>query len=280
LNGRAGYKDAAKKGWAIGKTRIFLKQEPFAGLRTARLQRQHESAQRLQAAHRCRVARLAFINYRWAIVRVQARSRGGAVRGDLWRQKRHKAASALQAGLQTLLVCYRCALAHKAAITAQSWVRSRQARKNYLADVARIVKIQRWLRSIVKRRRWRNVKESTTKVQRSWRGRQGRLQAKVRLFQICRLQRVARVLLTKRRDRVKWHSFREKTLNMYRTPANVQPTSWDALQDDMLSLGSQYCSKKSEVHGLKEQVASLKELIKLMEPRVLWHVRQICGGSS
>jgi len=182
--------------------------------------------------------------------------------------KRYKAASALQAGLQTLLVCHRFALAHKAAITAQSWVRSRQARKNYLASVARMVRMQRWWRSIVKRRRWRNANYSTTKVQRTWRGKQGRLQAKVRLFQICRLQRVARLLLTTRRNRIKWQSFRERTLSMYKTCATVPPTPREALQESMLFLGSQYWSKKFEIQVLKKQVARLEELI-VEEPQLL-----------
>merc|ERR1712139_624417 len=63
-------------GWAVGNTKVFLRQEPMNRLNAARVRLQNESATKLQAAWKCRACQAKYVACRLRFIRFQARWRG------------------------------------------------------------------------------------------------------------------------------------------------------------------------------------------------------------
>ena len=131
LESMGGISPTGKTHWAIGTTRVFLKQDPVNILRAERARIRHASATRLQAAQRSHSGMEAFRRLRSRIVQLQALVRGAAARGEAWRHRRERAATVLEAGMRLLLSRHRQKLMLKAVIAAQSWTRSLQPRRDF-----------------------------------------------------------------------------------------------------------------------------------------------------
>merc|ERR1740129_1679067 len=90
---------ANRLGWAAGRTRIFLKQGQFGVLWWARAQRRLTATTRLQTACRRLLAQRTARRRSCAIATIQRHARGAAVREEVRRLRRARAATQQEASL-------------------------------------------------------------------------------------------------------------------------------------------------------------------------------------
>lgn len=248
--------------WAVGRTRIFLKQEPFGVLRNALSQQRFQAATRLQAAQRGHAARRACKRCLRALLRLQARWRGGAVRSEIRQRRSDQAAARLGASLRTLLARAMLRRARGATISIQRMARGRSARKTLLSALMGAMRLQRWWRSLVKRRRWRTLQTRVLNVQRLWRGALGRRKAIERRVQLCRLRRVLRKLVWLRRRNDTHRAFRKEMMGWYKGKGQVTAAPERAdLVHEILALHEIYNSHDEQVQNLRSEVACLGDRI-------------------
>mmetsp|Transcript_93999 Transcript_93999/g.292448 ORF Transcript_93999/g.292448 Transcript_93999/m.292448 type:complete len:687 (+) Transcript_93999:336-2396(+) len=247
--------DEGTEDWAIGRTRVFLKQEPCNALRAACAQRRHTAATVLQAAQRCRAASADWARLRRGMLRLQALARGAAARAERCRRRREAAATALEAAARTLLARQRFRLACRAATAAQSWARMQCRRRRFLADRAGLVRVQRWWRSLRKRRRWRHLRRNVLLVQRVWRGSAGRRAALEQRVRWQRLRVAVRSLLRVRQRNRAQRAWRQQAMAKYRGQRSPIPSvpSREALIQELLGLQREYERQEAEVVCLRAE---------------------------
>jgi len=264
--------------WAIGKSRVFLKQEPYIALRGECFQVRHAAATRLQAAQRCRSETAAFRRLRRAIFQLQALARTRAAVLEL-RQRRHERASAaLQAGLRTLLARRRFALCGRAVLAAQSWWRGRRHREHFLLHRSHTQRLQRWWRSVLARRRLRRLQHNVLRFQSVWRGARGRQAAIAFRADRHRLARAVRALLRLRRRNLAHRAWRAEVLATYRGrgagggPCEPAPPK-EVLVDDLLHLLNEYEFKQSEVRRLRAETEVWRQRFETLRERAFLRIR-------
>jgi len=247
-------------GWAVGKTRIFLKLDQFNFLKSAQVRVRHASATRIQTAWRCKVEFRNFNVFRKGMVRMQAKIRGALVRNRLWRKKREHSATSMEAGFRTFLARVQLKRMHNAAKAIQNFERRNRCRTQLLKIKARVTKLQRWWRSTVKRRRWRNLQKNVLLIQRVCRGALGRRIATDRLSRKRCLARVVRKLIRIRQKNLQYRAWREKTMQWYKQKKTIQPSfDHDALAAGTLKLWQKDQAQELEIAQLREANRHLEE---------------------
>eukprot|EP00446_Apocalathium_sp_SHHI-4_P064239 CAMPEP_0177434524 /NCGR_PEP_ID=MMETSP0369-20130122/510_1 /TAXON_ID=447022 ORGANISM="Scrippsiella hangoei-like, Strain SHHI-4" /NCGR_SAMPLE_ID=MMETSP0369 /ASSEMBLY_ACC=CAM_ASM_000364 /LENGTH=629 /DNA_ID=CAMNT_0018905515 /DNA_START=15 /DNA_END=1902 /DNA_ORIENTATION=- len=243
--------------WAIGKSRVFLKQEPYIALRGECFQVRHAAATRLQAAQRCRSETAAFRRLRRAIFQLQALARTRAAVLEL-RQRRHERASAaLQAGLRTLLstsICpvRPCGAGRPELVEGQTAQRALFVAPVSHAAVAALVALGASAAPPTP------FAAQRTSFQSVWRGARGRQAAIAFRADRHRLARAVRALLRLRRRNLAHRAWRAEVLATYRGrgagggPCEPAPPK-EVLVDDLLHLLNEYEFKQSEVRRLRAE---------------------------
>ncbi|CAK0866646.1 unnamed protein product [Prorocentrum cordatum] len=265
--------EPARRGWALGRTRVFLKQEPSNALRVALGRARHAAATRLQAAARRRAASRRYARFSWALRRLQACWRGAVVRGEMWREKREAAATLLAAAARTLRARQRFHTARRAALVSQAWGRMRWCRKRYLADRARLTQLQRWWRSLQKRRRWRNLQQNMLRIQRCWRGSRGRLQALELKVRSHRLKVAVRALLRLRRRSLAQREWRAKMMQFYLHREPVPAPSRELVLRDITRLRTEYEAMYKEVQSFRAERAEWERRLEALRSQAWTRVR-------
>eukprot|EP00435_Cladocopium_sp_Y103_P004013 s1977_g1.t1 len=201
-------------GWAFGKTRIFLKQdwEPYESLRRLRAVARAKAAKQLQSCVRGRRARKAYHTMRWGFLRIQARARGLLARNQLRSWLRAKASTQLSALLRTAEAMARYGAQRFVAVALQCRMRQKWQRKKYLVQRSQLLQLQRWWRSVQKRRRFGRLQHSVRRLQALCRGCLGRRLAAKRQMQRQRLRWALRRLIRTRRKNLAQRAFRVKML--------------------------------------------------------------------
>jgi len=269
---------SSRKRWAIGKSRVFLKQEPYIALRGERFQVRHAAAVHLQAAQRCRSETAAFRRLRRAICQLQALARTRAAVLELKRRRHERSATALQAGLRTLLARRRFALCCRAVLAAQSWWRGRRCREQFLEHRAHVQRLQRWWRSVQARRRLRRLQHNVLRFQSVWRGVRGRQAAIAFRADRHRLVRAVRTLLRLRRRNLARRAWRAEVLATYRRrgagggPCEPAPPK-EVLVEDLLHLLSEYERKQSEARRLRAEAEAWRQRLETLRARAFLRIR-------
>eukprot|EP00929_Paragymnodinium_shiwhaense_P020113 TRINITY_DN1350_c0_g2_i1.p1 TRINITY_DN1350_c0_g2~~TRINITY_DN1350_c0_g2_i1.p1 ORF type:complete len:1173 (+),score=355.70 TRINITY_DN1350_c0_g2_i1:112-3630(+) len=253
------------EGWAVGRSRIFLKQEPHALLRSALAQKRHVAAREIQSRHRGHSVRKAKGRFMWALLRLQARCRGRRTRQELRRQREEAAAVCIQATLRTLIADIRRTHVVAAATKLQSQVRMRIAIKLKQHGLSEAKRLQTWWRSLIKRRRWRTLQARVLKIQRLWRGSRGRKRFVEVQVQAFRRKIACRHLVRVRRRRLAYRAWRADIMRMYKGETHAAPPKEDLIKE-LLGLQEDYGKKKKEVDALKEEVSELGSKVE-----VLWN---------
>jgi len=277
LESMGGISPAGKTHWAIGATRVFLKQDPVNILRAERARIRHASATQLQAAQRSHAATVAFSRLRSGVVRLQALVRGSAARGEAWRHRREKAATVLEAGVRLLLARHRQKLMLKAVVAAQSWTRSLQPRHHFLHTKTLLQKLQRWWQSVRQRRRLRHVRQNMTRVQSTWRGFQGRRQALAMRVAAFQLRRVLRVLLRIRRRNLAARAQRAKLMNFYRTRPLPKAPPADELLGQLMELHKEALRQEAEIVCLRAEKEQMEQRLRALRERAWLRLGRLCG---
>jgi len=243
--------------WAIGKTRVFLKQGPFGALRAAQARARQVGAVRLQASWRgCKARSRAAVRWR-ALIALQAHFRGFAARKRAAFSRRERAATAIEAACRTLLAQHRLGLANVAAVAGQRWARMRPCRKRYLACLVGIVRVQAWWRGWLRRRRTRMLPILVLRIQACWRGFASRRRTVELRAATFRLQMALRTLVRIRRKHLAYRRWRSKMLQMYRRPRQPQPKQ-EQLMKHYLELEDEHSRRAAEVQRLRAEVQRLE----------------------
>jgi len=276
---QAGNSGAERIEWSIGLTRVFLKQEPFSALKSAQAKKRHEVATRIQAAQRCRVAYGAFVKFRWAVLRLQGRARGRATRHEIWREKRELSAIHLEAAARTLLACRAVARVRGATSVAQKSARMMQCRRQYFADRAKVMQLQRWWRSLTKRRRFRNLQKNVLDIQRVWRGASGRREALEFLARIHRVKTVVKRLVRVHRKNLEHRAWRKKMMALYKN-RDARPTAppKELLIQELLELHKNFQAQEAEVQQLRARRRSLERHVEDLRGRAYLRLRAFMTG--
>jgi len=261
-------------GWAFGKTRIFLKQEPYDALRRVRAQLRATAATCVQRWARGGRARKAYVTMRRGFLRFQARARGVLARNLLRSWLRAKAASHLAALLRTCSALAQFQAQQQAAKKLQSWKRHRWQRRKYLAQRGQLLQLQRWWRSVKKRRRFGQLQHSVRRLQAAYRGFRGRRAALELLVALRRRRRAVRCLVQKRRQNKAARAFRARMLEMYhKVPPFAPKQGKEDLIKEVLFL-RQLCEEQEvEVHQLQESNAEWRQDIENLRQRIFTRLR-------
>eukprot|EP00927_Polykrikos_kofoidii_P057538 TRINITY_DN5167_c1_g1_i1.p1 TRINITY_DN5167_c1_g1~~TRINITY_DN5167_c1_g1_i1.p1 ORF type:complete len:1214 (+),score=204.02 TRINITY_DN5167_c1_g1_i1:151-3792(+) len=181
--------------WAVGRTQVFLKQEPANTMQGALLERRRTAVTKLAAACRKYIAVRKFQNIRRVVIRLQALARCKAACVEISRRRRDLAAVKIQKRIRGCVARLRYAKVQKGVVVMQSLLRMRILRRSFLATKRSVIKLQKWLRITVWKRRWRNLLRNVQKVQSCWRSHCGRRLALEQLVLVRRRMRAVRVLL-------------------------------------------------------------------------------------
>jgi len=277
LESMGGISPTGKTHWAIGTTRVFLKQDPVNILRAERARIRHASATRLQAAQRSHSGMEAFRRLRSRIVQLQALMRGAAARGEAWRHRRERAATVLEAGMRLLLSRHRQKLMLKAVIAAQSWTRSLQPRRDFFHTKTLLQKLQRWWLSLRQRRRWRHLRRNMTRVQSTWRGFQGRKTAFAMRIAAFQLRRALRVLLKIRKRNLAARAQRTQLMNAYRSRPLPKALLADELVGQLLELHREALRQEAEIVCLHAEKEQMEQRLHALRDRAWLRLGKLCG---
>eukprot|EP00927_Polykrikos_kofoidii_P033784 TRINITY_DN28629_c0_g2_i1.p1 TRINITY_DN28629_c0_g2~~TRINITY_DN28629_c0_g2_i1.p1 ORF type:complete len:1196 (-),score=189.82 TRINITY_DN28629_c0_g2_i1:177-3764(-) len=269
------------EGWAVGQTRIFLKQEPFGLLRNGLVQRRVEAATQLQAAQRGQAARQACKLRLWVFLRVQARWRGRAVRIEVRKRRSDEAARTFGSVLLTLLAQAQLRRTRSSAIQIQKIIRGRPTRASFFHVLANVRRVQRCWRSFVKRRRWRTIHVRILNVQRVWRGSVGRRKAFEVAVGLFRLRVALRKLINHRRRRKHNLAVRAEHWRLYTDRGFVpEAPERSAVITELLTLQQAYCSREEEIQDLHAEVTSLADRLEVLWGQACLTVRSMFGSPS
>lgn len=259
---------AAAGKWAVGKTRIFLKQDATNVLSAARVTLRQKQAVRIQCAWRRYVDRSRFLKCRHGFVRLQAIVRGNAARGEVYRKRKERAALEVQTSMRTFKALRQKQHMLNCLKKMQTTVRMHQTKKRFGADRGCVMRLQRWWRSVIKRRRWRNLRENILRVQCAWRGYRARKTAKERLALLHRRQRAMWILTQRRRERIKRAKFREEAMHYYfkRQPPPVAPARSEILAK-LINLEQDNDDLVQEAARLRQECLELEKHIKELKDK-------------
>lgn len=263
-------------GWAFGKTRIFLKQEPYESLRRLRAVTRNGAAKRLQSCARGQMARKAYHTMRWGFLRLQARARGLLARNQLRSWLRAKAATQLSALLRTTEALARYGAQRRVAVALQCRMRQKWQRKKYLIQRSQLLQLQRWWRSVQKRRRFGRLQHSVRRLQALCRGALGRRAAGVRKVQRQRLRWALRRLIRTRRKNLALRAFRVKMLEMYHRPpvTSTLQKNKEEMVKEVLFLRQLGEEQTLEIQRLQENNSQWRQQIQHLKQRIFWRVRE------
>lgn len=261
--------------YAIGSTRVFMKQEPFGILRSAMASRRSAAAVRLQANHRIRLARALRRRRLGAICRIQAGARGLHCRASLRVARWERAAVVAEAALRTLAARKRLREQRAAAVRLQSWARVAPARRVLCEALLSVTRLQRWRRSFVKRRRWRTLHERVFAIQRVWRGSLSRAWTRDHKADVHRCRLACRTLVRMRRRNIEHRAWRKDVLAKYRAAASpVAPTPPRfQIMSEILELHEQHRRKEQEIKGLGSEIADLSHRVQDLTGRACLRLR-------
>lgn len=239
--------------WAIGKTRVFMKQEPYSALRTARLEMRHEAATVIQARWRRFAATRAFARLLRAVRSLQAAARSLRARRELRARRRELAAIDVQACLRMRLLRRRLALARQAILAAQAWIRGQRCQAEYQAVRAAVLRLQRWRRSLLKRRRLRRLQADILRIQAAWRRALAYREAAELKARLHRVKLALRTLLRIRRANAKRRLWRAQVMADYKGKPTLQAPPKLALQAALAEVLRKFEASSAELREVKAE---------------------------
>lgn len=246
--------------WAIGRTRVFMKQQPFTLLRAAQARVKQVNALRIQANWRCRTARRTAAARLRGLLSVQAHVRGALARRRAVWSRRDRAATGIEAALRTFMACIKFRQAQAAMRVIQRWSRMHPRRRCFVRKRFMTIRIQAWWRGWLRRMRMRRLPILVLEIQRHWRGIVGRRIAWDRRLARIRLRRAVRRLVRTRAQNLHHRQWRQKMLEMYRGPKKkAQPVrEKEQLLRDYISLEDEHCRREEEVLQLRSELQKLQ----------------------
>ncbi|CAJ1455348.1 unnamed protein product [Effrenium voratum] len=266
------------KRWALGHTRIFLKQEHSSALRALRAKLRTKSATRLQATQRRISQRKAYLAVRRGVLRLQALLRGQMARRQARSWRCAKAATKVIALLRSCAALARRKAARTIALSLQSQVRGSKSRQQFRADKDRVRRLQRWWRSWKKRRRFRNLQQSVLRLQCAWRGHLARRESQRRSLRRFALTRAVRRLVRLRRRRLAERAWRAKMLERYhqaavkRRSSIVCKTSAELVRE-VMELRQLCDEQQEEIEWLEQQNSTWRDTIEDLRHRACLRIR-------
>ncbi|CAJ1332307.1 unnamed protein product [Effrenium voratum] len=266
------------KRWALGYTRIFLKQEHSSALRALRAKLRTKSATRLQATQRRISQRKAYLAVRRGVLRLQALLRGQMARRQARSWRCAKAATKVIALLRSCAALARRKAARTIALSLQSRVRGSKSRQQFRADKDRVRRLQRWWRSWKKRRRFRNLQQSVLRLQCAWRGHLARRESQRRSLRRFALTRAVRRLVRLRRRRLAERAWRAKMLERYhqaavkRRSSIVCKTSAELVRE-VMELRQLCDEQQEEIEWLEQQNSTWRDTIEDLRHRACLRIR-------
>eukprot|EP00929_Paragymnodinium_shiwhaense_P105639 TRINITY_DN7068_c0_g2_i2.p1 TRINITY_DN7068_c0_g2~~TRINITY_DN7068_c0_g2_i2.p1 ORF type:complete len:1114 (+),score=269.70 TRINITY_DN7068_c0_g2_i2:89-3430(+) len=201
--------------WAVGKTKVFLKQEPANVIQGALLERRRTAATKLASHYKMVSCRRRFQRIRQACVRFQARVRGAAARGELWRRRRQRASLRIQRRWRGRVGRQRAAKGRGLVLRLQGHARMLPTRRHFRSQRGEAIRLQRWWRWLIRRRRLKNLRRSVHRIQVAWRGYAGRKEAVEQMVRVLRRKRAVRVLLRFWRRKVAQRVRRAQLVEFY-----------------------------------------------------------------
>ncbi|CAJ1389869.1 unnamed protein product [Effrenium voratum] len=266
------------KRWALGHTRIFLKQDHSSALRALRAKLRTKSATRLQATQRRISQRKAYLAVRRGVLRLQALLRGQMARRQARSWRCAKAATKVIALLRSCAALARRKAARTIALSLQSQVRGSKSRQQFRADKDRVRRLQRWWRSWKKRRRFRNLQQSVLRLQCAWRGHLARRESQRRSLRRFALTRAVRRLVRLRRRRLAERAWRAKMLERYhqaavkRRSSIVCKTSAELVRE-VMELRQLCDEQQEEIEWLEQQNSTWRDTIEDLRHRACLRIR-------
>lgn len=240
-------------GIAIGRTRVFLKERPYAELRIARLRRLNQAATRLQAAERCRNAYSVHRLRKSKICMLQRLWRWFAAVRELRRRQREKSTVALQAVLRASSARLSFASALRIAVAGQRWIRSFPVRSLFLDVRLRTIQLQSFWRSVLARRLSKQL--------------QAEISHRQLTLSRLRLQGVARRLVRHRRRNAAYRAWRAEAMANYRSDYAPKPVevSREELVQELFRLVHLHDAKQKHVSLMRSKVECWQERLKNVE---------------
>jgi len=246
--------------WAIGRTRVFMKQQPFTVLRAAQARVKQTSAVRIQANWRLRSAKCKAAARFRGLITLQAHFRGSLARRRAVWSRRDRAATGIEAAMRTFLVCSRFHRARTAMLVIQRWSRMHPRRRRFVQMRLHAVRIQAWWRGWLRRIRMRRLPQLVLHIQRHWRGAAGRRLAWDHRLASIRLRRAVRQLVRTRARNLDHRRWRQKMLDMYRGPKSPKAPEREKEQSlkDYISLEDENRRRETEVLQLRSELQRLQ----------------------
>jgi len=244
--------------WALGTTKVFLKQDTFGSLKAAQSKVRNAASTKIQARYRAHRERRTVLR-RWVALRtLQAHARGRAARLSVRELRRERAGAKIVMACRTLLVRDDFRRMRLVAKAAQSWTRMRRCQVQFSMTRKSLVKLQAWWRSSVKRRRWRTLPKRILTIQRLWRGSVGRRRALEWKAAQHRLYFLVRKLVRFHRKRVAHRRWRSQMMEAYRGfPAPSTPTA--ATGETLKQLQRDYACLEHKNHLKHDRVKYLRK---------------------
>lgn len=259
--------------WAIGTSRVFLKQEPYSALRTVRMRIRNSAATILQRRWRVKLAVDLFERVRDAIRTIQGAARARAARSELLRRKRERASTHIEACLRMALLRRLFLLRRRVALSTQSWARGLRCRKAYQAQRENAMRLQRWWRSLRKRRRFRQLQSNILKIQAMWRVALARRAATDLKARLHRAKLAMRALLRIRRRNAAHRTWRLEMLAKYRASPKPAP-SREELQQQLAETLKAFETRQGALQRARVEEEEWKNRLDELSSRAFVRIRR------
>jgi len=245
--------------WAIGRTRTFMKQQPFTALRATQARVKQVSAVRIQATWRLRSARRLVATRFRGLLTLQAHFRGALARRRAVWSRHDRAATGIETAMRTFLARSRFRQAQTATLVIQRWSRMHPRRWRFVQSRLHAIRVQAWWRGWLRRKRMRNLPILVLRIQRLWRGTVGRRIVWERRLASIRLRRAIRQLVRTRARNLQHRQWRQKILEMYRGPKTQKTPvqEKEQLLRDYISLEDEHDRREQEVLQLRSELQRL-----------------------
>eukprot|EP00397_Hematodinium_sp_SG-2012_P002668 GEMP01002676.1.p1 GENE.GEMP01002676.1~~GEMP01002676.1.p1 ORF type:complete len:1183 (+),score=272.76 GEMP01002676.1:35-3583(+) len=207
--------------WAVGKTRVFLKQAPYEILEAARRKWRRRCAIMVQSQWRRYLARKRYLCARRCIISMQSLARRVLARWKVARMRRQRAACIVQRHVRGFV--RRTTYRHMKVmcITIQAHVRGVLQRRRYGLILRKICRIQSLMRRAGRRIRALREWEAVARIERFANIVLAKREVRTRAVERLRVKRATRILIRLRITNVKKRATRERLMNAYRKPSIV-----------------------------------------------------------
>jgi len=208
--------------WAVGSTRVFLKQTPFEKLDAARRRKQNDLATQVQAFMRMKFQKVRFQRTKYLITLIQCRTRRLLTRWKVARKKRRIAATKIQASWRRHVCEVRHLRVLSAAWRVTSFFCMRICRVHFRRQISAAKILQRDIRPWAARKKREREKRAVLRIEAFSRIVFARKECRIRRLERLRLCRAVRILIRRRIRRKKKQLERERMMGLYKKSKTAQ----------------------------------------------------------